>query len=306
VSEEANGFKSTPGIYTEEQVEGWKKVTEAVHNKESLIICQLWHLGRAAHSSFLEGKQIVSASDVPIPGQTHAVDGSKVDFETPRPLSIEEIEATIESYGKAAANAKKAGFDGVEIHSANGYLIDQFLQTCSNKRTDKYGGDMEARFTFLQQVVERVLQEFPASRVGVRLSPNGAFNGMGAEDNNELFKFVATKLDSYNLAFLHVMDGLGFGYHEKSPVVELSDIRPLFKGSIIGNCGYTAETAVERIEAGHADAIAFGRPYLANPDLAERFANGWPLAEMAPMDTWYSGQNDDNPGEGYSDWPNYS
>eukprot|EP00958_Prasinococcus_capsulatus_P012609 scaffold1265_cov366-Prasinococcus_capsulatus_cf.AAC.22 len=192
ISEVANGWADSPGIYTEEQAEGWKKVVDAVHEEGSQIICQLWHIGRASHSSFMpEGESIVSASAIAIEGEgVYGADIKKHPHEVPRALETEEVEATVEDYGKAAEFAKAAGFDGVEIHGANGYLIDQFLQSCSNVREDKYGGDVEGRFTFCKEIIERVLQVYPAGRVGIRLSPNGAYNGMGAEDNFESFLYV--------------------------------------------------------------------------------------------------------------------
>lgn len=188
----------------------------------------------------------------------------------------------------------------MEIHAANGYLIDEFLQSCSNKRTDQYGGSVENRARFLLEIVEAVKQVWPSNRIGVRLSPNGGFNGMGSEDNPATFTYVAQQLDQHDLMYLHVMDGLAFGYHGKAPAMELSDFRKVFHNAIIGNCGYTPELAEERIAAGNADLVAFGRPYLANPDLVERITNGWPLAPVPNPATWYVPVD-----EGYIDYPTY-
>jgi 2,4-dienoyl-CoA reductase-like NADH-dependent reductase (Old Yellow Enzyme family) len=193
----------------------------------------------------------------------------------------------VEDYRSAAERAKAAGFDGVEVHGANGYLIDTFLQSKTNHRTDQYGGSVENRYRFLKEVVEAVTSVWPANRVGVRLSPNGAFNDMGSSDYREQFTFVASKLDHFGLAYLHVMDGLAFGFHNLGEPMTLADFRKVFHGPLIGNCGYTQEAAEKAICQGHADLIAFGRPFISNPDLVERFKNGWPLAEMAPMSDWY-------------------
>ena len=289
---------------------GWKNVTAAVHQEDGTIVCQLWFIGRASHSSFMpDGKTIVSASDVLITTGGDGVYGAdlvKHPFETPRPLTVAEVEGIVEDYGAAAANAAAAGFDGVEIHAANGYLVDQFLQTCSNKRDDKYGGDDERRYQFLKEIIERVMQEFPVSRIGVRISPNGVFNGMGAPNNNEYFKWVTQKLSAYGLAYLSVMDGLGFGYHELAPPVELKDLRPLFVGGLFGNVGYDGATANARIAEGAADAIIFGRPFIANPDLPMRLTHGWPLAE-SDVARWYTANAEmkANPQDGYTTYPNY-
>jgi len=253
------------------------------------------------------GDQIVSASDIPIEGECHTAHLTKEPYETPRPLTTEEISEVVESYGKAAEYALEAGFDGVEVHGANGYLIDQFFQTVSNVRTDEYGGSLENRFRFCKSVIERVLQVFPPGRVGVRLSPNGLFNGMGSGDNFESFTYFAQQLNEFSLAYLHIMDGLAFGFHEKCPQMNLSDFKPLFSGQLIGNCGYTPESAEERLGEGDAAAIAFGRVTLSNPDLPARVQNGWPLAELAPMDTWYMPTEEirGDPNIGYTTFPAY-
>ena len=206
----------------------------------------------------------------------------------------------MDDYREAAGRAKAAGFDGVEVHGANGYLIDTFLQSKTNRRTDQYGGSVENRYRFLKEVVEGVTSVWPADRVGVRLSPNGAFNDMGSPDYREQFTFVASQLDRFGLAYLHVMDGLAFGFHKLGEPMTLAEFRKVFHGPLIGNCGYTKKEAAEKaIADGHADLIAFGRPFISNPDLVERFRNGWPLAPLAPMSDWYSPTG----GKGYTDFP---
>ena len=301
ISEEAYGCINAPGIYTDEMTEGWKQVVRAVHEKGGVIFLQLWHMGRASHSSFHNGKLPVAPSAIKIEGDSIHTPAGKQPYEVPRPLETAEIPRVVEDYRRAAQRAKDAGFDGVEVHGANGYLIDEFLESKTNHRTDQYGGNIENRYRFLKEVVTAVSTVFPANRVGVRLSPNGAFNDMGSPDFREQFTFVASQLDSFGLAYLHVMDGLAFGFHKLGEPITLADFRKVFHGPLIGNCGYTKEAAEKAIAEGHADLIAFGRPFISNPDLVERFKNGWPLAELAPMSDWYSPTG----AKGYTDFPAY-
>jgi len=299
VSEQGIGWENSPGIYTEAQAEGWKQVVEAVHNKDGLIFLQLWHCGRASHSDFHEnGAPAVAPSAIPINGDSIRTPKGKKPYEIPHALTTEEVAQVVEDYRLGAKLAKEAGFDGIEIHSANGYLIDEFLQSKTNQRTDKYGGNIENRFRFLREIVEAILTVWAADRVGVRLSPNGVFNDMGSPDYRETFLYVAAELNTYNLGFLHVMDGLAFGFHNLGEPMTLTEFRQVFKGTLMGNCGYTQETAEEAISQGFADLIAFGRPYISNPDLVERFAHGWELNPPADMETWYSFDP-----EGYIDFP---
>ena len=301
ISQQANGWLHSPGIYTPEQTEAWKQVVDAVHDRGGKIFLQLWHTGRASHSSFQENNQLpVAPSAIKIEGaEAHTPDG-KQPYETPRALATEEIPQIVEDYRKAAANAKEAGFDGVEIHSANGYLIDEFLQSKTNHRTDRYGGSMENRYRFLQEVLESVLTVWDAGQVGVRLSPNGSFNDMGASDYRETFTYVAQQLNSYGLAYLHLLDGLAFGFHEQGEPITLAEIKQVYSGVLIGNCGYDRDSAERAIANGDAELIAFGRPYISNPDLVARFANNWELNPEADMSVWYSFG-----AEGYTDFPTY-
>ena len=208
ISEEANGWNETPGVYTDEMTEGWKHTTNAVHEKGGVIFLQLWHTGRASHSSFHNGKLAVAPSAVPINEPYIHTPTGKHPHEVPRALETSEIPRVVDDYRRAAQRAKAAGFDGVEIHAANGYLIDAFLQSKTNHRTDSYGGSVENRYRFLKEVVEAVTSVWPAHRVAVRLSPNGTFNDMGSSDYREQFTFVAGQLDRFGLAYLHVLDGL--------------------------------------------------------------------------------------------------
>ena len=262
---------------------------------------QLWHCGRASHTSFHPQLGLpVAPSAIAIQGEAHTPDG-KQPYETPRPLTREEIQQTVEDYRQAAERAKAAGMDGVEIHSANGYLIDEFLQSKTNQRTDDYGGSLENRFCFLREVLEAVLTVFPAQWVGVRLSPNGVFNDMGSPDYREAFLFYAQQLAPYGLGYLHVMDGLAFGFHELGEPLTLADFRQVYPGVLMGNCGYTQDTAQQAIADGNTELIAIGRPFISNPDLVTRFRQGWPLAPDADPGVW-NGNADRDPTVGYTDF----
>ena len=299
VSAQANGWLHSPGIYTDEMVEGWRLSTEAVHARGGKIFLQLWHCGRASHSSFHNGEPAVAPSAIAINGDYIHTPRGKEDYETPRPLETAEIPALIEDYRRAAERAKTAGFDGIEIHSANGYLLDEFLQSKTNHREDQYGGNIENRFRLLREILEAVTTVWPANRVGVRLAPNGVFNDMGSPDYREQFTYAAGQLDTFGLSYLHVMDGLGFGFHELGDPMTLADFRQVFSGPLMGNCGYTKESADEAIAKGEADIIAFGRPYISNPDLVERFTAGAELNPEAPVEQWYTPAG----AEGYTDFP---
>ena len=302
ISEQANGWNESPGVYTDEMTAGWKLTTEAVHKQGGVIFLQLWHMGRSSHSSFHNGNPAVAPSAIKINEEYIHTPTGKQPHEVPRPLETFEIPGVVEDYRRAAERAKSAGFDGVEIHSANGYLIDTFLQSKTNHRTDQYGGSVENRYRFLKEVVESVTSVWPANRVGVRLSPNGVYNDMGSPDFREQFTFVAKQLDAFGLAYLHVMDGLAFGFHELGDPMTLSEFRHVFHGPLMGNCGYTQEAAEEAIAEGYADLISFGRPFISNPDLVQRFQNGWPLAELAEISDWYSPAG----AKGYTDFPDLS
>lgn len=301
ISEQANGWNESPGIYTDEMTEAWKHTTEAVHEKGSKIFVQLWHTGRASHSSFHGGRPAVAPSAIKSNEPEIHTPIGKQPHEVPRALETAEISRIVDDYRKAAERAKQAGFDGVELHAANGYLIDEFLQSKTNHRTDEYGGSVENRYRFLKEVTEAVTSVLPANRVGVHLSPNGPFNDMGSPDFREQFTYVASELDHFGLAYLHVIDGLAFGFHNLGEPMTLAEFRRVFHGPIIGNCGYTQETAENAIANGDADLISFGRPFISNPDLVERFRNGWPLAEAAPVSVWSSPTGT----KGYTDFPAY-
>lgn len=300
ISEEGNGWVDSPGIYTEAMVEGWRSVVSRVHKAGGKIILQLWHTGRASHSDFHNGELPLSASAIKIEGDEIHTPKGKKEYEVPKAMTVEDIKRTVADYKKAAINAKAAGFDGIEVHAANGYLINQFLDSRSNQRDDNYGGTLENRYRFLSEVMEAVLSVWPAERVGVRLSPNGVFNDMGADDFRETFTFVAQQLNTLKISYLHVMDGLAFGFHQRGEPMNLAEFRALFDGMLIGNCGYTKEDAEKRISDGDGDMIAFGRPWITNPDLPSRFANNYPLTAFDDPSSWYG-----NSVEGYNDFTTY-
>lgn len=302
ISEEALGWNESPGIYTDEMVDAWKPVTEAVHQQGGVFFLQLWHCGRASHSSFHDGRPPVAPSAIKLSGDSIHTPTGKQPYEVPRALETAEIPRVVEDYRRAAENARRAGFDGVEIHGANGYLVDEFLQSKTNHRTDQYGGSIENRFRLLKEIVTAVSSAWPANRVGVRLSPNGVFNDMGSPDAREQFTYVADQLNQFPLAYLHVMDGLAFGFHNLTEPMNLTDFRKVYRGPLMGNCGYTQDAAEIAVSTGQADLIAFGRPFISNPDLVERFAKNYPLAEMAAMADWYSPTGE----KGYTDFPTYS
>ncbi len=301
ISPRARGWVESPGIYTDAMTAAWEPLVHAVHAAAAPFFLQLWHCGRASHSGFFEEGRAVAPSAVPIAGEYIHTPQGKQPHETPRAFETAEIPGVVEEYRAAAQRANQAGFDGVEIHGANGYLIDSFLQSKTNHRTDAYGGDAEKRCRFLFEVAEAVCGVFPAGRVGVRLSPNGVYNDMGSPDFREQFLTAARGLNQYPLAYLHVMDGLGFGFHELGEPMTLGEFRGVFDGPLIGNVGYTQESAEGAIAAGDADLIAFGRPFISNPDLVSRFRDGIELADPAPMSVWYS-----HDAEGYVDYPRAS
>ncbi len=300
ISEQGFGWVDSPGIYNDAQEAGWRKITNTLHQAGTPVFLQLWHCGRASHSSFHGGRPAVSASAIKLNGDYIHTPIGKQPYETPRALETAEVAGVVEDYRRAAVRAKAAGFDGVEIHAANGYLINQFLDSKTNQRTDQYGGTVENRYRFLKEITEAILTVWPAARVGVRLSPNGNFNDMGAPDFRETYTYVAGQLDSYGLAYLHVVDGLAFGFHELGQPMTLPECRAVFTGPLMGNCGYTQETAEAAIASGQADLIAFGRSFISNPDLVERFTNGWELSPPADVTVWSAPD-----AKGYTDFPCY-
>ncbi len=296
ISPQGVGWVGAPGIYTANQIAGWQKVTSEVHAAGGRIFLQLWHMGRVSHPDFLHGELPVGPSAIAAQGDSHTPLGKK-PYVTPRSLTADEISGIVRDYAQAAKNAQAAGFDGVEIHGANGYLIDQFLRDGSNQRTDDYGGSVDKRVRFLTEVSQAVCAAWAPENVGVRLSPAGAYNDMHDSDPQGTFTLAAEKLAPLNLAFLHLMEAMpGHMMHAPIPPVAPS-IRNVFPGPLILNGGYTADTGAATISSGQADLIAYGIPFLANPDLVTRMKTGAPLNDP-DFSTLYT------PGEkGYTDYP---
>ncbi len=297
ISREGLGWPFAPGLWTDAQVAAWKPVTDSVHAAGGRIVAQLWHMGRQVHSSVI-GTQPVSSSATATAGQAHTYEG-KQDFEVARPLELNEIPRLLNDYELATKNALAAGFDGVQIHAANGYLIDQFLRDNANSRTDEYGGSIENRVRLLREVAERVISVAGAGRVSVRLSPNGDSQGVDDSNPEPLFTAAAKALSDLGIAFLELREPGPDGTFGKTDVPKLSPaIRKVFDGVLIVNSDYTTvEEAQAELDSGNADAITFGRTFIGNPDLPERLRTGAPLAQDNPK-TWYS----QGP-EGYVDYP---
>jgi 2,4-dienoyl-CoA reductase-like NADH-dependent reductase (Old Yellow Enzyme family) len=292
------GWPYAPGLWTDAQVVAWKPVTAAVREAGGRIVAQLWHMGRVVHPE-VGGAQPVSASATQAPAHAHTYDGNKPHVQA-RALTAEEIAGVLDDYTRAAENALTAGFDGVQLHAANGYLIDQFLRDNANHRGDSYGGDVEHRLQFLTEVVERLNRAIGADRVGVRLSPNGEIQGVNDSDPHRLFRAAAKRLDELDIAWLELREpkpDSNFGKPDVAPVHPV--MRDAFRGPFVLNSDYDAESGQEALDRGEADAIAFGRPFLANPDLVRRYMEGLPL-NSPDQATFYS-QGE----KGYTDYPEW-
>ncbi len=301
VSPLSNGYINCPGIYSQEQVEGWKQVTQAVHGKGGKIFLQLWHSGRVSHPSLLNGELPIAPSAVASEGSLHTPIG-KVTLEKPRALETHEIPDIVDQFRQGAVNAMAAGFDGVELHGAFGYLIDQFLQDGSNQRTDKYGGSLENRARFLLEVVEAVTSVWGGEKVGIKLSPSNTFYGMKDSDSLGTFSYVINQLNPFNLAYIHLMEPNEVDLANRqvlNPVLPI--FRPIYQGTIITNGGYNQQTGNNVLSAGDADLVSFGKLFISNPDLPQRFQVEADLNTPNPK-TFY-GQGDNNLSVGYTDYP---
>ena len=295
VSPVGKGYMATPGIYSDAQVEGWKPITAAVHEAGSKIVAQIWHVGRVTHPNLTGGVQPIAPSPV-APKVVAYTRAGKVDVLEPRALALEEIKDIVDEYRRGAANAIRAGFDGIELHGANGYLIDQFLRDGANLRTDEYGGSIPNRCRFALEVVDAVVAEIGAGRVGIRLSPVTPANDLSDSNPQALFAYLIEELNKRGIAFIHFIEGATGGPRDV-PGFDFAWARQAYKGTYIANNGYTREMAIEAVESGHADAVAFGRLYIANPDLVQRLQQNAPLNVPNPQ-TFYT------PGEvGYIDYP---
>ncbi|MFZ1430956.1 MAG: alkene reductase [Geminicoccaceae bacterium] len=297
INRQGLGWPFAPGIWTAAQVEGWKSVTAAVHDAGGRIFCQLWHMGRVVHPSFLAGGKSVSASATTAPGEAHTYAGKQSHAEA-RALGVDEIPGLLDDYGRAARHALEAGFDGVELHAANGYLIDQFLRATANHRTDRYGGSIENRIRLLVEVTEALAGAVGADRTAVRLSPNGDSQGVNDPEPEPLFRAAATELSRIGIAFLELREPGPEGTRGKPdrPAVH-PVIRAAFEGPLVLNSDYDGETGQAALDRGEADAITFGRNFLANPDLPLRIRQGLPL-RSDDVATWYT----QGP-QGYIDYP---
>ena len=296
ISQQGQGYIWTPGVYTPEQIAGWRKTTEALHRAGGQIFIQLSHVGRVSHVALQPGgKAPVSSSAIAAKTRTMLKNGF-VEVSTPRELETHEIPGIVADYAKAARNAKEAGFDGVELHGANGYLIDQFLRDGVNKRTDAYGGSLDNRVRFAVEVVEAILCEWNASRVGIRIAPASPANDCADSDPQTTFCYLAERLSRLNIGFLHVVEGATGGERDYAPF-DYRALRSSFSGAYIANNAYTQKMGEEAIASGAADLVAFGRAFIANPDLIERFRRDAPLNEPN-RETFYGGD-----GRGYTDYP---
>ena len=294
VSPQGVGYPGTPGVYSDEQVAGWRKVTNAVHNEGGHIFNQLWYCGRISHPDLLPDKQTpVAPSAIQPEGEAVTFEGMKA-FVTPRALETNEIPGIVAQYAHAATMAKLAGFDGIEVHAANGYLIDQFLRDGSNKRTDQYGGSVENRMRLLNEVLDAVLKVWPSNRVAVRLTPENSFNSMSDSNPLEHFSYFVAQLNARKLAYLHFLEG---DMMTKKVNLDYRVLRDIYTGVYMANNGYDKARAQASISNGNCDLVAFGVPFLANPDLVYRYKNDLPLNE-ADFATFYGGAE-----QGYTDYP---
>jgi len=296
VSAQAQGYQDTPGLYTQEQIDGWRKVTDAVHAKGGRIFVQLWHVGRVSHVALQPGGVApVAPSAIRAVTKTFVNNGF-ADVSEPRALALNELPGIVSDFRQAAANAIAAGFDGVEIHGANGYLLEQFIKDGANQRTDAYGGSVENRARLLLEVVAAVAKEIGAERTGVRISPVSPANAISCSDPQPQYDYIAEQLSALGIVYLHVVEGATGGPRDVAPF-DYDALRSRFKQTYLANNGYDLALASARLAEGKADLFAFGRPFISNPDLVERLKSGAPLAALNPA-TLYGGGAD-----GYTDYP---
>jgi|AntRauMinimDraft_4_1070384.scaffolds.fasta_scaffold01821_2 N-ethylmaleimide reductase len=298
ISEQAKGFIDTPGIYTNEQISAWKKITNTVHKNGGKIFCQLWHVGRVSHTSLLpSGEQPVAPSAIHGDAHTFTANGFERVSE-PRALEVNEIEAIVQDFKNAAKASKIAGFDGVEVHAANGYLIDQFLRDKTNKRADLYGGSSQNRARFLFEVLEAVSEIWPSNLIGVRLTPTGNFNDIEDSDPYTTFSYIYEQLFKRGAAYIHVCEQMpGMAENAEDSAEILTELRNKWKGFYLVNGGFDFEQGQKAVQSGYADAVSYGRPFISNPDLPLRFKKGLALNEQ-DMSTFYGGDH-----RGYTDYP---
>ncbi|MDN3594073.1 alkene reductase [Zunongwangia endophytica] len=299
INDKAIGYINVPGIYKPAQIEGWKKVTHKVHQENGRIFIQLWHVGRMSHPDFHNGEKPLAPSAINPDAQAFTADGFK-DTVTPKEMTIDEIKQTIEDFKTAAKNAMDAGFDGVEIHSSNGYLLHQFFNATSNTRTDEYGGTIEKRAKILLEVIEAIKEVMPEQKIGLRLNPSldGLFGMTLDKETIPTFDYIVNKLNEYDLSYVHLSEPFTDVSDNEFAVTEIAKhYRPLYKGTLIINAGFDQESGNDVIEKGNADLVAYGKPYVSNPDLVERFEKDVALTDW-DKDTFYTTGK-----EGYLDYP---
>lgn len=297
ISDTAQGYQDTPGIFTDAQVEGWKKVTDNVHAKGGYIFVQMWHVGRVSHRSLQPGGAAPLAPSAVRANTKTYVNNGFAEVDEPRALTLDEIKGVVEDFGKAAANAIRAGFDGVEIHGANGYLIDQFLRDGANKRTDDYGGSIENRTRFLKEVLESVTGAIGAKRTGIRLSPVTPANDLSDSDPQPLFNHALDVVESFHPVYVHMIEGATGGPRDIVPGFDFEALRKRFSGAWMVNNGYDKAMAEAAVAAGKADLVAFGKPFVSSPDAVERLRRGAAFNEV-DRETLYGGG-----AKGYIDYP---
>ncbi|OBR78911.1 alkene reductase [Xanthomonas arboricola] len=296
ISPQAQGYQDTPGLYTPEQIAGWRAVTDAVHAKGGRIFVQLWHVGRVSHVDLQPGSAAPVAPSAIRAATKVFVNNGFADVSEPRALELHELPGIVEDFRQAAANAIAAGFDGVEIHGANGYLLEQFIKDGANQRTDAYGGSIENRARLLLEVVAAVSKQIGADRTGVRISPVSPASGISGSDPQPHYDYIAEQLDALGIVYLHVVEGATGGPRDAAPF-DYAALRSKFTRTYLANNGYDLELANAQLRAGNVDLVAFGRPFISNPDLVERLHTGAALAPLNPA-TLYGGG-----AEGYIDYP---
>jgi N-ethylmaleimide reductase len=296
ISRQGQGYQDTPGIYSQAQIHGWRKVTAAVHAKGGRIFLQLWHVGRVSHVDLQENGAAPVAPSAIRAGTKTFVNNGFFDVSEPRALELDELPGIVDDFRKAAANAIAAGFDGVEIHGANGYLLDQFAKDGANLRTDAYGGSIENRARLMLEVTDAVVDEIGAGRTGIRISPVSPANGVAATDPQAQFDYIVDRLNALDIAYIHVVEGATGGPRDNAPF-DFGSLRRRFANTYIANNGYDLALAASRLGEGKADLFAFGRPFIANPDLVERLEAGAPLAQIDPATIYGGGA------AGYTDYP---
>lgn len=297
ISAQAKGYAFTPGIYTKAQISAWQSITQAVHDKQGKIFCQLWHVGRISHPSLQENNALPVAPSAICPEGEAFTETGPQRFVTPRALETQEIPDIIEQYKHAAAAALDAGFDGIELHAANGYLLDQFMRSGTNQRQDQYGGTIQNRIRLTLEVIDALIKVWPKEKIGIRLSPVASFNSMHDADPMATFLELICALNERDILYIHCVEASERAIRPSKQVFDFAKLRQRFQGLYIANNCFTKELAISTLKNNEADLISFGRPFIGNPDLVRRLRYDYPLTD-APMNTWYGGG-----AEGYTDWP---